>query len=274
MDGRPHLDKEINVLDHGYVKLVDYMGSDRRIVEAARVSTDSVSRSKHDDRRLIRYLMNQEHWSPFEQCEVVFEMQLPIFVARQMVRTRTASINECSGRYIELPDISYSPELSRMNIQAESNKQGSGSDVIENSESMLEEIEIACDSSFSSYHKLLESGLAKELARVVLPVSTYSKWYWKIDLRNLFNFLRLRLDSHSQYEIRVYAEAMQELVKPLFPIAYEAFEDYVLNACTFSAMEMSLLRAVINSDSEEFINFSSSKMTDREKKALLYKLGR
>lgn len=233
----------VPVLNSGYVQLVDVMGSDERICEAARVSYADASK-RSNDRNLIRYMLNHDHGSPFEMCSVTFRIRLPIFVARQMVRHRTAKINECSGRYSELPADFYDYNLQGLPLQSQSNKQGSANEQIEDVDFWTEGLQNHNDAAFEIYQDLLDAGCSKEIARCHLPLSTYTEWYWQCDLRNLFNFFRLRMDSHAQAEIRVYAEAMYEMVKELFPLACEAFEDYILNSMKLSAMEIKALAYV------------------------------
>jgi len=226
----------MKVLDKGSIELLDIMGSDLEIVNAARVSFDG--KKKSSDKNLIYYLMEHGHLSPFEMCEMKFRVVLPIFVARQWVRHRTANINEVSARYTELEDNFYTPE--KLRGQDKVNKQGSEGEL--NSEEMLDYYDTECNHLFSIYGAWLEEGVAREQARCILPMSTYTKWIWKCDLRNIFNFLRLRLHPHAQKEIRVYAEAMSELVKECFPDAYGAFETYMLNSVTFTEKELSCLK--------------------------------
>lgn len=235
-------ERKINCLDKGFVRLVDWMGNDEAIVQAARVSYGKGTKSVSEDRGLIRYLVRNKHTSPLEMVEFKFHCKMPIFIARQWVRHRTASLNEMSGRYSEMPDECYIPDVNRIKEQSTDNKQGSGDELemlVQNGvlEDMIEEQR----DSFDLYHSYLERNVARELARINLPLSTYTEWYWKMDLHNLFHFLRLRLHQHAQYEIRVYAKALYDLIKPIVPIACEAFEDYVLNAVTFSWPEMEIL---------------------------------
>lgn len=252
---------EIKCLDHGYVKLVDVMGNDQRIVEAARLSVSGENvRKVSEDRALIRYMMRHQHWTPFETVEFVFDQKLPIFVARQQVRHRTAVINEMSARYGELPEEFYVPALADIAFQAKKNKQGRAEPLPEElAQQVAWSLAGGASAAFWAYHRLLGKpieleeeyefrsavaeggGVARELARINLPLSAFTRWYWKIDLRNLFNFLKLRLDPHAQMEIRVYAEAMAEIVKQVCPLAYEAFEDYHLHAMTFSRQELVVL---------------------------------
>lgn len=237
---------KIDVLDHGYVELVDFMGSDERIVQAARVSTQTDTKGEKDNRRLIRYMMRNQHWSPFEQCEVVFCMKLPIFVARQFIRHRTFSYNECSARYSQLKSEFYLPDHERLTKQSTTNKQGSAKELVDDPHYTRDLVQTTCENSLREYEDFIsEDDLTRELARIVMPVGTYTQWYMKADLRNLFNFLKLRLDENAQYEARVYAQAIEELVKPLFPLAYEAFEDYILGAHTFSKQEMEMLQSLL-----------------------------
>lgn len=234
----------IPVLDHGSICLVDYMGDDVTVVEAARVSfgkqadeSDLVATT-----RLIRYLLRNEHASPFEQIEMVFNVKAPIVVFREWHRHRTASLNEVSGRYTQLPAEYYIPAESRIQMQSKSNKQGSG---VEADEAVKERFfslyELNAAESFEAYDAFVEAGIAKELARIGLPLSTYSSMRWKCDLRNILHFLELRLAPNAQEEIRVYAEAMSNVIKAAFPIVYAAYEEYVLGAVTLSATERKTL---------------------------------
>ena len=228
------------LLDHGLLRLVDYMGSDQDITDAARVSYRGIpllyepTKTEEDNAKLIRYLMRHRHTSPFEMCEVKLHVKLPIFVARQWIRHRTASVNEQSGRYSELMDKFYTPETESFRGQSKENKQGSAPDIIHHKI-------ISYSMAQKEYQELLSKGVAKEMARIVLPLSVYTQWYWKIDLHNLLHFLQLRLSEHAQEEIRVYAQKIALIVKDLFPITWQAFEDYRLNAITFSAIEKKLL---------------------------------
>lgn len=238
----------VPVLDHGFVGLVDHMGSDGAIVQAARVSYGAGTRQVQDDRNLIRYLMRHEHTTPFEMCEVKFHIKLPIFVMRQLVRHRTASMNEYSARYSVLTDEFYIPELEQILPQSTTNKQGR-----EESEWGFEErrgVQHAFQRSFFNAYKeyatLLGDGLARELARSVLPVGGYTELYWKANLKNFLHMARLRMDQHAQWEIREYAGAMYNLAKPLFPEACQAFEDYAVNSMKFSHGEAILLKKLID----------------------------
>lgn len=241
----------VPVLDHGFVGLVDHMGSDSAIVQAARVSYGAGTKQVQDDRNLIRYLMRHEHTTPFEMCEVKFHIKLPIFVMRQLVRHRTASMNEYSARYSVLTDEFYIPELEQIQQQSSTNKQGR-----EESEWGFEErrsVQHAFQRSFFNAYKeytgLLAkdgSGLTRELARSVLPVGGYTELYWKANLKNFLHMARLRMDSHAQWEIQEYARAMYNLAKPLFPEACQAFEDYAVNSMKFSHGEAILLKKLVD----------------------------
>ena len=233
---------EHKVLDHGFVRLVDYMGDDKAIVQAARVSYGEGTKTPSDDRSLIRYMMRHEHTSPFEQAEIKLHVKLPIFVARQWMRHRMASYNEISGRYSVMRDEFYSPDVERFTKQSADNKQGSSNEIIDGAFDFRGDRYIRSSGAFSAYQREIEFGLSREVARTELPLSTYTEFYFKIDLHNLFHFLKLRLDKHAQYEIRVYAEAIAEIVKLWVPHAWEAFVDYRLEAVTFSRIEMLILK--------------------------------
>jgi len=220
------------VLDHGEIALLDFMGSDSSIVDAARISYSGDSKPKTKDVDLLRFLMRNQHMTPFEMPELQWYVKAPIFVFRQWHRHRTASINEVSGRYSELPDEKYRP--AEMRMQAKDNKQGSSAGRLMYSVQSF-------DKSQTEYQALLNMGVANEMARIVLPVATYSEMYWKCDLRNTLHFLGLRLDPHAQYEIRVYAEAMAKIIKLHFPLTFQAFEDYHLNAVTFTGPEIAIM---------------------------------
>jgi thymidylate synthase (FAD) len=241
----------IPVLDHGFVGLVDHMGSDNAIVQAARVSYGAGTKQVQDDRNLIRYLMRHEHTTPFEMCEVKFHIKLPIFVMRQLVRHRTASMNEYSARYSVLTDEFYIPELEQIQKQSTTNKQGR-----EDSEwdwqdkrNVQHAFQRSFHNAYKEYASLLgkeDNGLARELARSVLPVGGYTELYWKANLKNFLHMARLRMDPHAQWEIREFAGAMYDLVKPLFPEACSAFEDYAVNSVKLSAGEYELVKNLIS----------------------------
>jgi len=237
------LDKEFPCLNAGFVRLVDYMGGDESIVQAARVSYGKGTKSVNEDRGLIRYLMRHLHTTPFEMVELKFHVKLPIFVARQWIRHRTANVNEYSGRYSVMKDEFYVPEHHAIHFQNLKNKQGRREDDVP-SELRGRVLDLLISSQgklYKEYEEMLDSDIARELARINLPLSMYTEWYWKIDLHNLFHFLRLRIDPHAQYEIRVYGEAMAEITKKVAPMAWEAFEDYILKSERFSRLELNVI---------------------------------
>ncbi len=256
--------KEFKCLDHGFVRLVDYMGDDAAIVQAARVSYGKGTKSVSEDTTLIRYLMRNQHTSPFEMVELKFHIRLPIFVARQWIRHRTANVNEYSGRYSEMSDEFYLPEISQIRSQSLVNKQARSEMEIgtETSQNIISSMENSQKESYNEYQDYLENGLAREVARINLPVSNYTEWYWKIDLHNLFRFLKLRMDHHAQYEIQVYANTIADILKDILPISYQAFSDYIQNSVTFSHSELSLLKtkfANLEFDEVELKNSGLSK---------------
>jgi thymidylate synthase (FAD) len=245
------LDKKFKVLDKGFVRLVDYLGSDERIVEAARVSYGKGTKTVSDDARLINRLMRDDHTSPFEQVIFTFHVKLPIFVARQWIRHRTAHVNEISGRYSVMGSEFYVPKKSDIAFQNPDNKQGRSEDTVDTwlQNDVLESLQAGQEESYKRYEWLLSQNIARELSRVALPLSLYTEWYWQIDLHNLFRFLRLRLDAHAQLEIRAYAKVMMELCKIVCPIAFAAFEEHVLYSVKFSKSEMSSLKNLLKGKS-------------------------
>tara|TARA_Y100000590_G_scaffold468116_1_gene649581 strand:+ start:5770 stop:6732 length:963 start_codon:yes stop_codon:yes gene_type:complete len=232
----------IKCLDKGFVRLVDSMGGDDAIVQAARVSYGQGTSKISQDRGLIRYLMRHRHTTPFEMVEFKFHCKMPIFVARQWVRHRTANINEYSLRYSEARDEFYYPDPEHIQFQSAFNKQGRmgevPADLKQKVQNYFKEIS---EKSFGIYLELNEAGVARELARAILPVNLYTEWYWKNDLHNLLHFIGLRSDSHAQYEIRVFSDAMADSVKAVAPFAWEAYQDYVVKGMRFSRIEQSLL---------------------------------
>ena len=241
----------IPVLDHGFIRVVDYMGDDAAIVQAARVSYGQGTKAARDDSGLIRYLMRHWHSTPFEMCEIKFHVKLPVFVARQWIRHRTANVNEYSARYSILDREFYIPAPGNLAAQSTTNRQGRG-EVLQG-EAAARVLEILKDDSrqaYDHYEEMLAEGegrpgLARELARMNLPMNVYTQWYWKTDLHNLMHFVRLRADAHAQYEIRVYAQAIGEIMREWVPVAHAAFEDYRLNAVQFSGAAMACLRRML-----------------------------
>ncbi|MDR0807841.1 MAG: FAD-dependent thymidylate synthase [Gemmobacter sp.] len=242
-----HLYLAHQVLDHGFVRVIDYMGDDASIVQAARVSYGAGTRKVNDDSGLIRYLMRHWHSTPFEMCELKLHVKLPIFVARQWIRHRTANVNEYSARYSVMDREFYIPEPAHLAAQSTVNNQGRGA-MLEGAEAarVLEILKSDAARSYDHYEEMLsqdgQQGLARELARMNLPANIYTQWYWKVDLHNLFHFLRLRADPHAQYEIRVYAETIARMVADWVPVAFAAFEDYRMGGATLSSKAVTVLK--------------------------------
>jgi thymidylate synthase (FAD) len=242
-----HLYRAHPVLDHGFIRVVDYMGDDAAIVQAARVSYGAGTKHVQNDEGLIRYLMRHWHSTPFEMCEIKLHVKLPVFVARQWIRHRTANVNEYSARYSILDREFYIPDPSQLAAQSTVNNQGRG-EVLTGEEAarVLALLKSDANTAYDHYEAMLsqdgQQGLARELARMNLPANIYTQWYWKVDLHNLFHFLRLRADPHAQYEIRVYAEAIAACVKDWVPYAYAAFEDYRMGGVTLSSKAIDVLK--------------------------------
>ena len=235
------------VLDHGFVALVDYMGGDEDVERAARVSYGYGTRKVSQTRGLIRYLRRHRHSTPSEMVELKFHVCMPIFVARQWIRHRTASVNEYSGRYSLMPLLFYTPAAEHFALQSTDNKQGRNPEATEASlyREAVERWDAARERAGGDYQWMVGRDVARELARIDLPLSTYTQWYWKIDLHNLFHFLSLRADPHAQYEIRAFAEVMAGMMKRVAPLSYEAWRDYEFAAAHFSRGELEVLRALI-----------------------------
>ena len=242
-----HLYRAHEVLDHGFIRVIDYMGDDAAIVQAARVSYGAGTKHVQNDEGLIRYLMRHWHSTPFEMCEIKLHVKLPVFVARQWIRHRTANVNEYSARYSILDREFYIPQPEQLAAQSVVNNQGRG-EVLTGAESarVLDILKRDAAQCYDNYESMLsqdgQQGLARELARMNLPMNIYTQWYWKVDLHNLFHFLRLRADAHAQYEIRVYAEAIAACVRDWVPLAFAAFEDYRMGGATLSAKAISVLK--------------------------------
>lgn len=235
------------VLDHGFVRVVDYMGDDSAVVQAARVSYGKGTKKSREDRGLIRYLMRHRHTTPFEMCELKLHVKLPIFVARQWIRHRTANVNEYSARYSIMDREFYLPSPDQIAVQSKNNKQGRG-DVLDAADSarVLELLKRDAMQTYDTYTELMdEHGLARELARMDLPVNYYTQWYWKVDLHNLLHFLSLRMHPHAQYEIRVYGDAIGEFVKAWVPHTWEAFDDYRLHGAFLSKASIGVVKKLI-----------------------------
>jgi len=272
------------VLDHGFVRVVDYMGDDAAVVQAARVSYGKGTRRVSDDAGLINYLMRHRHTTPFEMCEIKYHVKLPIFVARQWIRHRTANVNEYSARYSVLDKEYYIPAPEQLAAQSQSNRQGRGT-VLEGKEAqhVLDMLRADAEQTYGHYAEMLNedetgkvidesrAGLARELARMNLTLNTYTQWYWKTDLHNLMHFLSLRADAHAQYEIRVYADAMMETLRRWVPLTAAAFEDYRMGAASLSAKGLAVVKRLI---AGENVDQKSSGLSAREWRELMATLGR
>ena len=260
------------VLDHGFVRVIDYMGDDSAIVQSARVSYGKGTKQISNDKGLIKYLMRHRHSTPFEMCEIKFHIKLPIFIARQWIRHRTANVNEYSARYSILDKEFYIPSMENVAAQSTINNQGRGE--VLSSDEAAEVISILkkdAEQTYSNYETLLNEnpngesidsskpGVARELARMNLTLNTYTQWYWKIDLNNLLHFLALRADVHAQYEIRVYADVMMDIVKKWVPIAADAFEDYRIGGTEVSAKEINLIKKLLKGEKASFEDEGISK---------------
>ena len=261
-----HLYTAHPVLDHGFVRVIDYMGDDVAITQAARVSYGKGTKSVQNDEGLIRYLMRHWHSTPFEMCEVKLHVKLPVFVARQWIRHRTANVNEYSARYSILDREFYIPAADDLAAQSTINNQGRGEALTgEEAERVLRYLRDDATRCYDHYEEMIaddgQQGLARELARMNLPANVYTQWYWKVDLHNLLHFLRLRADAHAQYEIRVYAEAICDVVADWVPAAYKAFEDYRMGAVTMSSQMMDCLRRMLKG---EPVDQDNSGMSARE----------
>ncbi|WP_439154894.1 FAD-dependent thymidylate synthase [Yoonia sp.] len=248
-----HLYNAYDVLDHGFIRVIDYMGDDAAICQAARVSYGKGTKSVSNDAGLIRYLMRHWHSTPFEMCEIKLHVKLPVFVARQWIRHRTANVNEYSARYSILDREFYIPAPEDLAAQSVINNQGRGETLSgEEAARVLEYLKGDAARCYDHYAEMIsdegQQGLARELARMNLPANIYTQWYWKVDLHNLFHFLRLRADSHAQYEIRVYAEEICKVVADWVPAAYGAFEDYRMGGATLSGKAIDCVRRMLKGE--------------------------
>jgi thymidylate synthase (FAD) len=274
----PELEKvlyeAIPVLDHGFIRVIDYMGDDSSIVQSARVSYGKGTKKVSTDEGLIRYLMRHWHSTPFEMCEIKYHVKLPIFIARQWIRHRTANVNEYSARYSILDKEFYIPAKEQLSAQATNNRQGRGELITgEQADEVLKILKDDAVRTYDNYEKMLnerfdgtiidekKSGLARELARMNLTLNSYTQWYWKTDLLNLMNFLFLRGDSHAQYEIRVYAEKMLDTVKKWVPITHAAFLDYRVGAAHLSSKGLKIVKSMINGNK---VSYEDSGLSKRE----------
>ena len=266
--------KPIEVLDHGFVRVIDYMGDDTSIVQSARVSYGKGTKQISNDKGLIKYLMRHRHSTPFEMCEIKFHIKLPIFIARQWIRHRTANVNEYSARYSILDKEFYIPSPENLAAQSVTNNQGRGDALTtEEASNVIDILRRDAEQTYSNYETLLnenssgetidenKAGIARELARMNLTLNTYTQWYWKIDLNNLLHFLALRADGHAQYEIRVYADVMLDIVRKWVPLTFAAFEDYRVGGTEVSAKEINLLKKLIKG---EKVSFEEEGLSKRE----------
>ncbi len=273
----------IPVLDHGFIRVVDYMGNDTSIVQAARVSYGKGTKKVNTDSGLIKYLMRHWHSTPFEMCEIKYHVKLPIFIARQWIRHRTANVNEYSARYSILDKEFYLPEYKNLAAQSQNNRQGRG-EIIEGDQAkkVLDLLKTDAERTYANYEEMLnerydgtvidknEIGLARELARMNLTLNTYTQWYWKTDLLNLMNFLRLRADHHAQYEIRAYADVMLDTLKKWVPITFEAFMDYRVGGTEVSSKGKSVIKKLIKG---EKVSIDDSDLSKREWNELMEAFG-
>jgi len=269
-----HLYTAQPVLDHGFVRVIDYMGDDAAIVQAARVSYGKGTKAVQNDEGLIRYLMRHWHSTPFEMCEIKLHVKLPVFVARQWIRHRTANVNEYSARYSILDREFYIPAPEQLAAQSTVNNQGRGATLQgEEAARVLEVLKADSTRAYDHYEEMLsqdgQDGLARELARMNLPANIYTQWYWKVDLHNLLHFLRLRADAHAQYEIRVYAEEICKLVADWVPFAYRAFEDYRMGGATLSATALDCVRRMLKGEDVTQETSGMSKGEWREFRAVI-----
>ncbi len=272
------------VLDHGFIRVIDYMGDDAAVVQAARVSYGKGTKKVSDDAGLINYLLRHRHTTPFEMCEIKYHIKLPIFIARQWIRHRTANVNEYSARYSVLDREFYIPAEDQLAAQSNSNRQGRG-DLLKGAEAqhVMDLLREDAQTTYDHYVEMLNEdengniidasreGLARELARMNLTLNTYTQWYWKVDLHNLLHFLSLRADSHAQYEIRVYADAMLETVKRWCPITFQAFTDYRVGGVTLSGKALAVVKKLLAGDD---MTQEDSGISKREWRELMVSLDR
>jgi thymidylate synthase (FAD) len=277
--------KQIKILDHGFIRVIDYMGDDSSIVQAARVSYGSGTKKVNQDQGLINYLMRHRHTTPFEMCDIKFHIKLPIFVARQWIRHRTASVNEYSARYSILGNEFYLPEKNHLAPQSSTNTQGRSTDSLPDNiaQEVLEILKRDAINSYQNYEYMMNSdengqiidesrvGISRELARMNLTLNYYTEWYWKINLHNLLHFVALRADDHAQYEIRVYADEILKIIENWVPYTAEAFKEYRMYGSNISRKGMEVIKKMINNQQVEFIG---SNMTTREWDELMKILGK
>lgn len=269
------IDKQIPVLDHGFIRLIDYMGDDSAIVQAARVSYGKGTKQLNQDKALINYLMRHRHTTPFEMCDIKFHVKLPIFIARQWIRHRTGSFNEYSARYSILGNEFYTPNIENLTAQSKSNKQGRSNETLpkHSAERALSFLTQDAERCYANYLTMLNEdtegnildqnnvGISRELARMNLNLSYYTEWYWKTNLHNLLHFIALRVDSHAQYEIREYAKVLLDIVKKWVPLTFSAFEEYIMNGELISGKSINIIKKMLN---KEHVTRESCDMSQRE----------
>lgn len=264
MDNNNNNMTKTKVLDHGHIAIIDKMGNDQSVAEAARISYGETSKSSARDRHLIRYLMRHKHTSPFEMCEIKLLVKAPLFVARQWLRHRTANVNEYSGRYSVMCDDCYIPETTQITTQSTSNHQGRSSQECHDVSRIRSEMIDHCTRSLELYKSFLDAGMAREVARIILPCNIYTEFVWKIDLHNLLHFIKLRIEPGSQYEIRCYADVCMSIVKEWVPSVYEAFMDYQMDGCLLSGPERMVISTMSVEDKGKY-DTMLNKLSKRER---------
>lgn len=264
----------IPVLNHGHVRVVDKMGDDSSIVQMARVSYGKGTKTVNEDRGLIRYLVRHRHTTPLEGCVIKLHLKMPVFVARQWVRHRTASLNEYSARYSEVPDQFYVPDLEEIKLQSQTNKQGSEGEVDHDDRlKFLVSTKMTSEKTYNEYKDMLDRGVSREMARINLPLTMYTEFYWQMNLHNLFHFCSLRSDPHAQEQIRVYSDIiLHKIIKEWCPLAYEAFMDYTMNSVTFSDQEHEIIRNLISGRSLADMQPLINQLSKREQDEFLKKI--
>ena len=258
-----------SIFEDGFVRVVDFMGSDSSVVQAARVSYGAGTKTQSDDQKLIRYMIRHKHTSPFEMCELKLHIKTPIFVARQWLRHRTANVNEYSARYSILSDKFYYPSASSFMKQSSQNKQGREEHLSEQDyQQLVSQMKQSCENAYSVYQQMLDKGVAREIARMVLPVNIYTEFYWKIDAHNLMHFLRLRCSPNAQEEIRAYASAIEDIFSHWMPITHAAFIDYQMESESYSKQELQIISKSLNREKFSAACAEENSLSDRELKKL------
>lgn len=260
------IDLEYKVLDNGFIRVVDIMGDDSSVVQAARISYGKGTKTVNTDKNLLRYLMRHQHSTPFEMCEIKLHIKLPIFIMRQWIRHRTANVNEYSARYSQMKDEFYYPSKDMLQKQSMLNKQAGEGSIDENQYNItIDNMKAVCQTAFTCYEKMLNNGIAREVARIVLPINIYTQMYWKIDLHNLMRFLSLRCRMNAQPEIREYAMTILNIFEKWMPLSYQAFMDYIYHAHIFSSSELNIIKRSVNFDKISEVIEESDALSQREK---------